>query len=86
MKREIDENNLVPLYKQLVEKITGKIERGELKPGDQIPSQNELIKEFRVSMITVKKALSILIQEGVLFTRLGKGTYVSEPPKSISGL
>jgi DNA-binding LacI/PurR family transcriptional regulator len=86
MNREIDVNNPAPLYKQLADKITGKIESGELKSGDQIPSQHDLIKNYNVSMITVKKALSILIQEGVLFTRLGKGTYVSEPPKSISGL
>ncbi len=86
MNREIDINNPAPLYRQLADKITSSIENGELKPGDQIPSQHELIKNYKVSMITVKKALSILIHEGVLFTRLGKGTYVSEPPKSISGL
>lgn len=74
----INFNDPTPLYEQIERVIKRKIKMGELKPGDPIGSQNDLSKEFKVSIITVKKALSNLANEGVLFTRVGKGTYVSE--------
>lgn len=73
----IDNNNPKPLYEQIADNIKDKIARGELKPGEQVASQNELVKEYGVSMITVKKALSNLVSDGTLFTRQGKGTFVS---------
>ncbi len=74
----INFNDPTPLYEQIEKAIKRKIKMGELHPGDPIGSQNDLSKEFKVSIITVKKALSNLANEGVLFTRVGKGTYVSE--------
>jgi DNA-binding LacI/PurR family transcriptional regulator len=45
--------------------------------GDQLRSQQELAPDYGVSLITIKKALAELINEGVLFGRMGKGTYVA---------
>ncbi len=78
MKNGIDFNNPAPLYEQVERDIKRKIETGKLVPGDQIGSHHELSKEYDVSLITIKKALSNLVAAGVLFTRVGKGTYVAE--------
>ena len=78
MQNKIIHNDPSPLYEQIEKIIKNKIKSGELKPGDQIGSHHELTKEFNVSLITIKKALSNLVKENVLFTRIGKGTYVAE--------
>jgi DNA-binding LacI/PurR family transcriptional regulator len=78
MSKGIDFNNPKPLYEQIEIDIKEKIEKGELQRGQQIASQNDLVKEYGVSLITVKKALSDLVADGTLFTRQGKGTFVAE--------
>lgn len=85
MKSNINLNDPEPLYLQIERAIKFKIEKGELSPGDQLSSQQELAAQFRVSLITVKKALANLIDEGVLYSRVGKGTFVAEKsaPKRI---
>ena len=67
-----------PLYEQIERDIKKKIKEGVLLRGRLIGSQNELSIQYAVSAITVKKALSNLVNEGILYTRVGKGTYVSE--------
>jgi DNA-binding LacI/PurR family transcriptional regulator len=79
----INFNDPTPFYEQIEREIKRKIEAGILKPGDNVSSQNDLSKEYSVSIITVKKALSNLVAKGVLFTRIGKGTYVSEPENKV---
>ncbi len=66
------------LYEQIVEDIRGKIASGELKPGDRIATQAELARQYGVSLITVKNALGLLVDEGFLLARAGKGTFVLE--------
>lgn len=73
----VDFNTPTPLYRQIADDIKAKIASGQIKSGDQLGSQQELAKEYGVSLITVKKALAELIHEGVLFSRVGKGTYVA---------
>lgn len=74
----INLNDRTPLYEQIELDIKKKIEDGVLLPGSSVGSQNDLIKEYSVSSITVKKALSNMVKEGILFTRVGMGTYVAE--------
>jgi len=71
-------NDPTPLYEQIQIDIKKRIESGELNVGDQIGSQNELAREYDVSVITIKKALLNLVNERILYTRVGKGTYVSD--------
>ncbi len=83
----IDFENSKPLYLQIIDDIKSEINSGVLKVGDQVGSQNELAQKYKVSLITVKKALSELIKEGILFSRVGKGTYIARrhaQTKSIS--
>jgi LacI family transcriptional regulator len=75
----IDIRNATPLYLQIIDEIKSKIARKELKSGDQLGSHAELATAYKVSLITVKKALATMIQEGVLYSRVGKGTYVAQP-------
>ena len=77
---KILEKSYKPLYKQLKEKILQDISNQIYKPGDKIPSQNELAKLYDVSRVTVKQALNELIYSGILSTQKGKGTFVRDLP------
>lgn len=70
--------NNVPLYIQIENDIKRKIKDGSLKPGDCAGSHNELSKLYNVSIITIKRALSNLVNDGLLFSRVGLGTYVAD--------
>jgi DNA-binding LacI/PurR family transcriptional regulator len=74
----IDVHDSTPLYQQIVDDLKSKIAAKELKAGDQLGSHAELSSLYHVSLITVKKALATLINEGVVFSRVGKGTYVAQ--------
>lgn len=81
----IDFKNPVALYEQIEQDIKNKIIEGSLKIGDKLDSQNMLAKRYDVSLITIKKALSNLIKEGILFSRIGKGTYVARKSRPAEG-
>jgi DNA-binding LacI/PurR family transcriptional regulator len=74
---KIDEHSNGPLYVHVANDIKKKIASGKLKSGDQLSTQAELAVQYSVSLITIKKALSELSREGVVFGRAGKGTYVA---------
>ncbi len=73
----IDHRNPEPLYRQIVADLRSRIQCGELKVNEQVGSHQELCRQYEVSLITVKRALAELIQEGVLYSRVGKGTFVA---------
>ncbi len=87
MGRKLNHESVIPLYHQLKEILKETIEKGELKPGDKILSENELCAEFNISRNTAKKAIEDLVQEGVLRRIQGKGTFISKPKleQSLSG-
>ncbi|MDB5943667.1 MAG: GntR family transcriptional regulator [Ramlibacter sp.] len=66
-----------PLYQQIKELILQSLEAGEWKPGEAIPSENELAARFRVSQGTVRKAIDELAAENLVIRRQGKGTFVA---------
>ena len=51
-------------YYDLMEDLRGKILNGEIRPGEKLPSENELSAEYNISRQTVRKALQILQDEG----------------------
>ncbi len=65
-------------YKQIIEWITGKIDTGELRPGQKIPSENELCAQFGLSRQTVRHAIAGMVEDGLLESRRGSGTYVAD--------
>jgi GntR family transcriptional regulator len=71
-------NARLPLYAQLKESLIAAIGRGDLAPGDQIPSQRILCERYGMSHMTVRRAISELFNEGVIYGIPGKGLYVTE--------
>ena len=69
--------HLVPRYYQIKQTVKKWIVNNEVSMGEKIPSENELAAQFKVSRLTVRQALSQLIQEGFLESRRGDGTYVT---------
>lgn len=65
------------LYDQLADQIRYDIYEGKFKQGEKIPSEFELSDIYGVSRSTVRKAISILVQENLLEKAHGKGTFVS---------
>ena len=70
----------MPLYHQVKVAILREIEGGLWSPGDQLPTENELIEQFHVSKITVRQALADLAQMGYIRREQGRGTFVQRPP------
>ena len=79
MARRIDSDSMIPFYQQLSEILLSDIERGKLKQGERIPSENELMRLHNVSRITVRNALARLVDLGHLLKIQGKGTFVAAP-------
>jgi LacI family transcriptional regulator len=76
----IDLHDRAPLYLQIVEDVKSKIASKKLKADDRLTSQSGLAKSYGVSLITVKKALATMMHEGILYSRVGKGTYIARTP------
>jgi len=76
----IDRKSPLPLHYQLKQHLLEKIESGEWKQNDLIPSEQELQDSFKLSRTTVRQALSDLVYEGLLIRERGRGTFVA-PPK-----
>lgn len=67
-----------PRYRQLKESIIGQISRGELRPSDRVPSENELVDSAGVSRMTANRALRELNDEGYVERVAGVGTFVAD--------
>ena len=78
----LDRASAVPLYEQLHDIIRHWIDTGHIKENGQLPSDLELAEQFQVSRITVRKAFTLLVEEGIVVRKSGKGTFVS--PSKIS--
>lgn len=68
----------VPPYLSLAADLRAQIERGDLQPGEQVPSLDQLAREYQVSRATAQKALRVLREEGTVETRPRWGTFVPE--------
>ncbi|MGB2866832.1 MAG: GntR family transcriptional regulator [Bacteroidota bacterium] len=77
---EIDLKKPIPLYRQVADIIRADILSGNISAGDQLASHQKLAGRYKVSLITIKRALNELKAEGFLFSRAGKGTYVHQEP------
>ena len=70
-------STLLPAYYQIKQTIKNWILNKEFNPGEKIPSENELGEKFNVSRLTVRQAISQLVQEGFLISKRGEGTFVT---------
>lgn len=69
-----------PLYLQLANALADVITLQQLRPGDQLPSENALASDNRLSRATVIKAFDTLVERGLVTRRQGKGTFVNSRP------
>ncbi|GAB4529900.1 MAG: phosphonate metabolism transcriptional regulator PhnF [Anaerolineae bacterium] len=76
----MERNESIPYYEQIRAYLIAEIEAGTFPPHTKIPSERNLCTQFGVSRMTVKHAIQELVSNGRLYTRVGKGTFVSEPP------
>ncbi|MEI5993659.1 GntR family transcriptional regulator [Candidatus Enterococcus mansonii] len=79
MNNEISSNSSEPLYIQLAHLIENKILSGIFSYGEKIPSEGDLVTEYNLSRVTVRKALQKLADEGIVEKKQGKGAYVAFP-------
>lgn len=77
---ELNTQNGVPLYKQLIDVIRNAISCGEYAQDAKIPTEVELSQMYNVSRITVRNAIEELVEDGLLIKRRGKGTFVAPNP------
>lgn len=71
----LDKTCVIPLYEQLAEVLKGQMITGEIKPGDKLESESEMVEKFGVGRLTVRSALAQLVKTGYLEKVQGKGTF-----------
>lgn len=72
----VDPLDLTPLYVQVADLVQARIEAGELQPGQPIPSEKTLQQDYEVSRGTVRQAVALLRERGLVITVPQRGTYV----------
>jgi GntR family transcriptional regulator len=77
--KHVDHMNPTPLYAQLADILREMITSGELQPRSPLPSESYLQQEQGVSRGTVRTAVGILREEGLVVTIGGRGTFVRAP-------
>jgi GntR family transcriptional regulator len=76
----------VPLHRQLFLVLHDEIARGAMAPGDALPTEQALCDQFRVSRITVRRALADLAEQGYIERRQGVGSFVRQRGPSDAAL
>ena len=74
---QIEKNSELPVYRQIMEQITKKIQKKELMPDDQLPTERELSISTGISRGTIKRAYDELSAAGIIQRLQGSGTFVA---------
>ena len=80
---KIDFNASKPIYEQVIDEIKKQIARGEIKPGDKLPSQRKLAKDIQVNPNTVQRAYREMEILDLVETKRGRGTFIKDDDKVI---
>ena len=86
MDLSIDAKSGVPFYRQIIEQVKFAIARGDLQPGDQLPTVRQLAVDLSINPNTVIRAYRELEIGGVLETQQGSGTYVGQKKPEVDAL
>lgn len=86
MQLSIDAKSGVPFYRQIIEQVKFAIARGDLRPGDRLPTVRQLAVDLAINLNTVVRAYREMEIEGVLNTQQGSGTFVSDRKPEIDQL
>lgn len=79
-------NTASPIYLQVINELKKRMVKGELKPGEKMPSNRELAVLFKVNQNTAARINREMESMGLCYTKRGIGTFVSEEDDMISGL
>jgi len=82
----IDTKSGVPFYRQIIEQVKFAIARGDLGPGDRLPTVRQLAVDLSVNPNTVVRAYRELEIEGTLDTQQGSGTFVGNSRPDVDRL
>lgn len=75
---EIDPRSHVPIYRQIADGIREAVAAGVYRPGESLPSLRALALDVQVNPNTVQRAYDELTREGLIYSRRGRGLFVSE--------
>jgi len=75
-----------PKYQQIADQLRAQIGNGALAPGQRLPSEPDLAAQFDASRNTVRLAIALLTNQGLVVSRQGLGTFVHEPAKPFTAL
>lgn len=73
----IDPTGPIAPYRQLAEILAERIKSGQYKPSQRIPTESELVEEFELARSTVRRAVAVLRESGLVHTVAQRGSYVS---------
>ncbi len=73
-------------YQQIADRLRDQIDSGALQPGERLPSEPDLVRQFDASRNTVRLAIALLTNQGLVVTRQGLGTFVTEPARPFTAL
>lgn len=76
----------IPIYLQVIRNLQKKMIKGELKPGDKMPSNRELAVLYKVNQNTAARIYREMESEGYCYTKRGIGTFVSEEESMVENL
>lgn len=82
----IDTKSGVPFYRQIIEQVKFAIARGDIQPGDRLPTVRQLAVDLSINPNTVIRAYREMEIEGVLDTQQGSGTFVSNRKPDVDRL
>lgn len=78
MRLRLDTTSALPIYAQMIDQIRRAVASGELSPGEQLPTVRQLAVELRINPNTVARVYRELEHLGLIATRQGRGTFVTE--------
>ncbi|WP_433418812.1 GntR family transcriptional regulator [Microtetraspora malaysiensis] len=81
----IDHDGAMPVYRQLAEILRGQIERGELAAGRRVPTESALAHTCGLGRDSVRKAVRILREAGLVESVQGRGTFVTRAVEELPG-
>ena len=74
----LDDRSGVPVYRQIIDRVTGGIARGAIRSGEQLPTVRQLAVDLSINPNTVIRAYRELEIRGIIDTQQGTGTFISE--------
>ncbi len=85
MATTIDPHGAVPVHTQLADILRGQITRGEIELDSPLPSESSLQQRYGLEADSVRRAIQILSDEGLVYTLEGQGAYVSSRAEETGG-